>query len=1096
MAKRLTCSWLVLLCAACSGALDGDVEGSGQGIQLNPGFSHEIVATGFRSPTAMVVAPDGRIFITEQTGAVRVVKNRQLLATPFVSLAVDSGNERGLVGITLDPEFAQNGFVYLFYTTTAGGVHNRVSRFTAMGDVAQPGSELVLVDFPGLSSASNHNAGALNFGADGKLYVAHGDNANTDLAQDLNHPFGKLLRFNRDGSIPADNPFHELPVDVADAIWAYGLRNPFTVAVSPASGRIFANDVGGGDPEEINAIVRGGNFGHGGGANRIGPVHSYPRSGRCAITGGTFYEPGVLNFPSSYRGKYFFADFCAGEIWFMNQDGTGVTSFARVGDGHLHNPVDLDVGLDGSLYYLQRGNGEKLGRIFVPQPDCTSDTSCGDGNVCNGVERCVSSRCQAGTPLGCDDGDACTANSCDPLGGCRNPDNGLCNCTSDAQCDDGDGCTDDRCVSRMCQSTQNGSCSEDVLALRHVSDGGGFQGVAALTDNNLEVKVGSATSPNCIVYELAAPATVTSARLMEDNAGSWHVDAWKLQVDTGMGLRDAVAYSDTPNAMPAWNELRFASISGVQRVAVCLQNDGPVEASELQVRGRLDGPSEPRCGDGSCGGGETCASCASDCGACTTGPLPLRLTRQDGGWSSAAGLTDGDLVTKVSTGTSPNCLDYTLPAPSTVRAARLLEDNDGGWHVDSWKVQLDSGSGFRDATAYTATPRAMPTWNELSFAAASGVTAVRVCMQNDGPIEAAELEVLGEPGGASECGDRVCDAGEGCGSCPWDCGTCPGAPGLDVRPRNERCLAGPPGTHPPALLSQHPCLRSVAQPPRFADGVLAFDINEPFWSDGAVKTRFVALPDGTALEAAADGDITLPPGAVTIKHFTLQGVSIETRFFVRHDDGSYGAYTYRWNDAQNEAELVDPLAGASRSVAGQDWSYPTRGECFECHHEAAGFSLGLEVVQLARPVRYEATGREADQVQTLVALGMLRGTTTPSPLPRASDEAASLALRARAYLHANCGYCHRPGGPGYGLADYRYGVPFSAMRACNESSILAAYPGFDLIEPGEYERSVVWLRMNMRGEGQMPPLASSRVDAAGAALISSYIEALEGCVSP
>src|SRR5687768_10877693 len=145
---------------------------------LPPQFTETQVASGLASPTAMAVAPDGRIFVAEQGGKLRVIKNGTLLATPFVSLTVSSVGERGLLGVAFDPAFASNGYVYVYYTATTPNVHNRISRFTANGDVAAAGSEVVILDLDPLSSATNHNGGALHFGPDGKLYVAVGDNAN------------------------------------------------------------------------------------------------------------------------------------------------------------------------------------------------------------------------------------------------------------------------------------------------------------------------------------------------------------------------------------------------------------------------------------------------------------------------------------------------------------------------------------------------------------------------------------------------------------------------------------------------------------------------------------------------------------------------------------------------------------------------------------------------------------------------------------------------------------------------------------------------------------------------------------------------------
>src|SRR5262249_14377167 len=151
--------------------------------------------------------PDGRVFVAEQGGTLRVIQNGTLLTTPFLSVNVDSNGERGLVGVALDPNFETNGFVYVYYTVPGAGVHNRISRFTANGNVAAAGSEDVLLNLDPLSNATNHNGGPMAFGPDGKLYVAVGENANGSNAQSLGTNLGKVLRLNPDGSIPADNPF-------------------------------------------------------------------------------------------------------------------------------------------------------------------------------------------------------------------------------------------------------------------------------------------------------------------------------------------------------------------------------------------------------------------------------------------------------------------------------------------------------------------------------------------------------------------------------------------------------------------------------------------------------------------------------------------------------------------------------------------------------------------------------------------------------------------------------------------------------------------------------------------------------------------------
>src|SRR6185295_14217479 len=157
---------------------------------LPSGFAESTFATGLSNPTAMAFAPDGRLFVCQQTGQLRVVKNGALLATPFVSLTVNSSGERGLLGIAFDPNFAANKFIYIYYTATTPAIHNRVSRFTASGDVAAAGSEVVILDLNNLSSATNHNGGAIHFGPDGKLYIAVGENANSANSQTLANLLG------------------------------------------------------------------------------------------------------------------------------------------------------------------------------------------------------------------------------------------------------------------------------------------------------------------------------------------------------------------------------------------------------------------------------------------------------------------------------------------------------------------------------------------------------------------------------------------------------------------------------------------------------------------------------------------------------------------------------------------------------------------------------------------------------------------------------------------------------------------------------------------------------------------------------------------
>jgi glucose/arabinose dehydrogenase len=341
------------------------------GSQMQPaGFTrNETWITGLNAATAIAQAPDGRLFVAEQGGALRVVKGGALLAAPFVQLAVDASGERGLIGVAVHPDFAANGWVYVHYTTTENGTHNRISRFSANGDVALAGSEARLVELPLLSAATNHNGGALRFGLDGKLYVGVGDNANGANSQNLASPLGKLLRFDEDGAIPADNPFFATSAGQARAVWAYGLRNPYTFAIEPVSGRMHINDVGQNTWEEIDVGMAGANYGWPGsegpdnvGAGITAPLFTYKHSAAVpagsgpggfftgfAIAGGSFY-PQAGPFPAEYRGSYFFADFVSRFVARYDAANNAAYAFASLSG----DPVDMLTGIDGALYVLTR----------------------------------------------------------------------------------------------------------------------------------------------------------------------------------------------------------------------------------------------------------------------------------------------------------------------------------------------------------------------------------------------------------------------------------------------------------------------------------------------------------------------------------------------------------------------------------------------------------------------------------------------------------------------------------------------------------------------------------------------------------------------
>jgi glucose/arabinose dehydrogenase len=374
---------------------------------LPAGFTETLLTTSsnLSSPTAMEISPTNQVWVLEQSGNVKLLRSDGTTHTA-IDLVVDSAGERGLLGIAFAPDYDGGGpntdYVYLYYTTpranAADPANNRVSRFTvsgAGGTTPTLGSELLVRELPpenednnlSTDGDTNHNGGAIHFGLDGKLYVAVGDHnydtspQSAHVSQILTSPFGKLLRLNADGTNPADNPFYNgSSTNTEGAIWALGLRNPYTFAIQPGTGRIFINDVGEGAWEEIDDGFAAANYGWAGSTgplwegfeaspppwtNYRDPVMAYDHSNSAPtpaavdITGGVFYPAGG-QFGSLYEGKYFFADAGANFIRIFDPStpgspGTPDTSTPFASDMTTFGPVDLKVDAAGNLYYLARG---------------------------------------------------------------------------------------------------------------------------------------------------------------------------------------------------------------------------------------------------------------------------------------------------------------------------------------------------------------------------------------------------------------------------------------------------------------------------------------------------------------------------------------------------------------------------------------------------------------------------------------------------------------------------------------------------------------------------------------------------------------------
>ena len=312
----------------------------------------------------------------------------------------------------------------------------------------------------------------------------------------------------------------------------------------------------------------------------------------------------------------------------------------------------------------------------------------------------------------------------------------------------------------------------------------------------------------------------------------------------------------------------------------------------------------------------------------------------------------------------------------------------------------------------------------------------------------------------------------------------------------EHATAPPPAAFPQTL-SATGC-RSATDVTQPAAGVIPYAVNVPLWSDGAEKSRWMGVPDGGTIDVGADGDWNFPIGTVMMKDFVFQGRLVETRLFMRHRDGGWAGYSYAWNAAGTDANLL--TGEATAVVGGQTWHYPSRTQCLACHTVIAGSTLGPTTAQLNRTFFYPSTGRLANQLDTLSAIGMLSA-PLPAPssqlpiLPGPDTPNQPLALRARGYLQANCAHCHAPGGPTEAAMDLRYTTLDADTNVCGIPPALGdlGVAGALIVAPGDPSHSILSLRMHALDAHRMPPLATFVVDPAGTQLIDGWISSLTGC---
>lgn len=313
------------------------------------------------------------------------------------------------------------------------------------------------------------------------------------------------------------------------------------------------------------------------------------------------------------------------------------------------------------------------------------------------------------------------------------------------------------------------------------------------------------------------------------------------------------------------------------------------------------------------------------------------------------------------------------------------------------------------------------------------------------------------------------------------------------------------GGQPPQMLSDIGAFDDSRFPDMVpSEGVFAYEINVPFWSDYATKTRYVALPEGGTISYSNESNWEFPTGTVWVKHFELDmdrgdpssRRNLETRFLVKTEKGSYGL-SYRWNEDQTDAELVSEegmletyqIVNNDGESVEQKWSYPSQANCLVCHTEHGGHALAFRTGQLNRIG--EGAWSETNQIDAMRELAFFENETNiPAVRPamaRADDESASLTHRVRSYLQANCAQCHQPGGDVLGEWDGRLSTITRAANLIHATPVGSGEnPGDKLVVPHSPESSILFQRIN-EGEGRMPPLASFELDQSAIELMRKWI---------
>lgn len=1010
----------------------------------------------------MAFAPDGRLFVGERIeGHIRIIDtNGQLLTTPFLTLDVPKDgngnpvrhNSAGVRGFTFDPDYANNGYFYVFYMKQfPGGVrHNRVSRFTADPNdpnQALTGSELVLMELPfnngglggsRLGSSGSHNGGAILFGGDGKLYFTTGDGWNNngsyaagDNVQSLSTYTGKMFRINKDGTIPTDNPFYHSTTGNYRAIYALGLRNPYSAAAHPLTGEIFIFDVGtvwGDTKDYIYRLDAADNYGHDGTGSGLGNIEQpWLRTGSRIISGGAFYYG--AQFPEDFLGNLFVSGWGGDDIRkVVSASDPTISEFAS--DEVANNgPLYVQIGPDGSLYYLkstyETNNGEiyKISYTGTNRVNTPAISPAG-GEYIQSVAVAITTFTEGAAIYYTLDGGDPTQSSTLYTAPFYITQTGTLKARAYKA-----GLDPSSIISAPFtiqpgtapQFTSSGVTEGVTGALyQYDADATGLPAPAYFLEESPAGMVIDEDS-GLITWTPGSPGnyavTVRAANGVNPDAlQSFTIEVLDLRLaENPMDITNGLHYSYFEGQYPALPDYRVLEAKA----------SGNVTGPDLSVRLRDD-------------------------------DFVLRFY--------------GYLFV-------PENGDYTFYLDSEEGAVlyigdTLLLNNDpnsgGGAAETSGSIGLQAGYHSISLEYYN---RSAPPALNLSYAG-PGLAKMPV------PNSAFHRHIM--------------------------------AYGVQRRAPSVAYLNFPevPNGPNPATLSATGAFDDLASLTP-VPGILPYLVNSPLWSDGAEKYRWISVPGNGRITYRSEGPWDFPAGTVFIKHFEVgtEGRRLETRFIIVMEGGGIYGVTYRWREDYSDADLVGE-SGLVETVIfdggkEQMWSYPSRAACVQCHNESVNYVLGVRTGQLNGDERYPATGVTDNQLRTWHHLGLFEAPIDESLIEQeekwvaVDDVSASLERRAKSYLAANCAFCHNPDNSFLGADfDGRYETPLEEMNLYSAANNTLGTTGAQVVKPQDPHRSTLFRRLQTNDEGvRMPPVARDRVDQDAVEAVLKWIVSLDASTS-